>query len=131
MEWIEKLRWGRDGLMPVVVADHATRRPLVLCFMDREALRATIQTGKVHTYSRSRGRMALKGESSGHFQFVKRLLVNCNEDSLCVEVEQKVAACHAGYFSCFYREIDPRTGERRAVEERLFDPDAVYRKGRA
>jgi len=128
MNLIEKLNWGKDGLMPIAVADYETKRTLVLCFMDKEALRLTLETGKVHTYSRSRGRVALKGESSGHVQNVKRILVNCNEDSLCIEVEQKVAACHMGYFSCYYREVDPATGEYTAVEERVFDPEEVYGK---
>jgi len=128
MKLLDQVRWGNDGLVPLIVADHVTRRPLVLCFMDREALRLTLETGKVHTYSRSRGRVALKGESSGHFQIVKRILINCNRDSLLIEVEQKVAACHEGYFSCYFRQIDPVTGEMQVVEERLFDPKAVYKK---
>ena len=128
MNLIERLKWDNDGLVPVVVADYATGRPLVLCFVDKEALRLTIETGKVHTYSRSRERVALKGESSGHVQIVKRILVNCNEDSLCIEVEQKVAACHMGYMSCYYRQADPETGELKVVEERVFDPKAVYKK---
>ena len=128
MHLIDRLKWDKDGLVPMVVADSATERALVLCFADREALRKTLETGKVHTYSRSRGRVALKGESSGHVQIVKRILINCNEDSLCIEVDQKVAACHMGYLSCYYRECDPDTGELRVVDERLFDPDEVYRK---
>ena len=126
MDLIERLKWGKDGLIPVAVADYRTKRVLVLCFVDDEALRLTLATGKVHTYSRSRGRVALKGESSGHFQVVKRVLINCNEDSLCIEVEQKVAACHMGYFSCYYREADPQTGELKEVEARVFDPEEVY-----
>jgi phosphoribosyl-AMP cyclohydrolase len=128
MNLIEKLNWGKDDLMPIVVADFETKRALVLCFVDKEALRLTLETGKVHTYSRSRGRVALKGESSGHFQIVKRVLVNCNEDSLCIEVEQREAACHMGYFSCYYREADPETGEFKVIAERVFDPDDVYGK---
>lgn len=128
MKLLEKIKFGSDGLLPVAVVDHETKRVLVLCFMNDEALRLTIETGKVHTYSRSRGRVALKGESSGHLQLVKRILVNCNEDSLCVEVDQKVAACHTGYFSCYYREADPATGDLTVVDERVFDPEQVYGK---
>ena len=128
MKLLERVKFGKDGLLPVGVVDFDTKRLLVLCFMNDEALRRTLETGKVHTYSRSRGRIALKGESSGHLQLVKRVLVNCNEDSLCVEVEQKVAACHTGYFSCYYREADPQTGEFKVVDERVFDPEQVYRK---
>lgn len=128
MKLLESVKFGNDGLLPVGVVDFDTKRLLVLCFMNDEALRRTLETGKVHTYSRSRGRIALKGESSGHLQLVKRVLVNCNEDSLCIEVEQKVAACHTGYFSCYYREADPATGELRVVDERVFDPEKVYRK---
>ena len=128
MNLIERMRWGKDGTIPLVVVDSETQRTLVLCFMDREALRLTLETGKIHTYSRSRGRVALKGETSGHYQIVKRIRVNCNEDSLVFEVEQKVAACHNGYFSCYYREVDLKSGELRTVDERLFDPDKVYGK---
>ena len=128
MSLIEKIKWGKDGLAPVAIVDHETQRLLVLCFMDPEALRLTLETGKVHTYSRSRGRVALKGESSGHFQLARRIRVNCNEDSLCFEVEQEVAACHMGYLSCYYRVADPKTGELTITDERVFDPDAVYGK---
>lgn len=128
MSLVDRIKWGKDGLAPVAVVDHETQRLLVLCFMDREALRRTLETGKVHTYSRSRGRVALKGESSGHFQLVKAVRVNCNEDSLCFEVEQKVAACHMGYLSCYYRVVDPETGELTVTDERVFDPEAVYKK---
>ena len=128
MDLVERLKWGADGLIPVAVADHKTKRTLVLCFMDKEALRMTLEAGKVHTYSRSRGRVALKGESSGHFQAVKRILINCNEDSLCLEVDQKVAACHMGYSSCYYREVDLATGELTVVDNRVFNPDDVYKK---
>ena len=126
MELIERLKWGADGLAPVMVTDSETGRPLVLCFMDRDALWLTLETGMIHTYSRSRGRVARKGERSGHSQIVKRIRINCNEDSLQFEVEQKVAACHMGYFSCYYREVDPKTGKLSIVDERIFDPDQVY-----
>lgn len=128
LDLLKKVKFGADGLIPLVVADVKTRRPLVLCFMNEEALRKTLETGKVHTYSRSRGRIALKGESSGHFQIVKRLFVNCNMDSLVLEVEQLTAACHEGYFSCYYREYDQATGEFRVEDERIFDPGKVYKK---
>ena len=128
MKLLEKIKFAADGLVPVGVADARSKRLLVLCFMNDEALRRTLETGKVHTYSRSRGRVALKGESSGHFQAVKRVLVNCNADSLCIEVEQAVAACHEGYFSCYFRQADPETGEFAVVEERVFDPATVYKK---
>ena len=128
LDLLDKIKFGKDGLVPLVVADYRTKRTLVLCFMNDEALRRTLETGKIHTYSRSRGRVALKGESSGHLQIVKRVLVNCNEDSLVFEVEQKVAACHMGYFSCYYREYEGETGEFKVVDERVFDPNEVYGK---
>jgi phosphoribosyl-AMP cyclohydrolase len=82
----------------------------------------------VHTYSRSRGRLALKGETSGHFQLVKALLTDCDRDVVLVKVEQIVAACHEGYRSCFYREYQRGVGEWKITAQKAFDPDKVYQK---
>jgi phosphoribosyl-AMP cyclohydrolase len=80
----------------------------------------------VHTYSRSRGRLALKGESSRHFQHVKEVRTDCDGDVLLVKVEQDVAACHEGYRSCFFRQYERGAADWKTVEKRVFDPDAVY-----
>ena len=123
---VDRVRFGTDGLVPVVVTDCHTLRLLVLCYMNREALAKTLAEGLVHTYSRSRGRLALKGETSGHVQAVRQIRVNCDGNSLEVRVEQKVGACHTGHYSCFYRHWDPDRGDWVVDEDQVFDPDCVY-----
>lgn len=125
---LDALRFDANGLMPTIVQDHANGQVLVVCYMNRAALEKTIETGMVHTYSRSRGRLALKGESSGHFQHVKRILTDCDLDAVVIQVEQVVAACHEGYRSCFYRQYEPGAQAWKTIAQKVFDPDEVYRK---
>lgn len=127
MNLVDTVKFDAHGWIPVAVTDFQTRRLLVLCFLDREALNKTLQTGLVHVYRRSQGHVMLKGESSGHVQRVREVRVNCGMDSLEVRVEQHVAACHEGYLSCYYRVWDEEAGEWRIVDERLFDPQKVYK----
>ena len=126
--FLDQLKFDAGGLLPVIVQDHATGEVLMQAYANREAILRTIETGKVHTYSRSRGRLALKGESSGHFQLVKETLTDCDGDVVLFKVEQLVAACHEGYRSCFYRRLDIPAGQWRAAAERVFDPKQVYHK---
>lgn len=120
------IRFDSDGLVPVVIQDVSDGRVLMLAFMNEEALRLTRQTGRVHLWSRSRQRLWLKGEQSGHFQHVSGIYVNCEENSLLLEVEQVgCAACHTGYRSCFYRRLGP-DGSLQVEGERVFDPGEVY-----
>jgi phosphoribosyl-AMP cyclohydrolase len=125
---LDKVKFDANGLVPAIIQDHETGQVLVLCYMNREAIERTIETGKVHMYSRSRGRLALKGESSGHFQLVRSVLTDCDRDTLIFKVEQKGAACHEGYYSCFYRQYDPAGGEWKTIAEKAFDPESVYKK---
>ena len=122
------LKFDSNGLVPIIVQDDQNNEVLMMAFANREALAKTIETGKVHTYSRSRGRLALKGESSGHFQLVKQILTDCDKDVVLFKVDQIVAACHEGYRSCFYREHQPGAADWKTRGERAFDPDAVYQK---
>src|SRR3954447_696648 len=103
---LDQLKFDRNGLIPIIVQDAGNGEVLVMAYANREAIEKTIETGKVHTYSRSRGRLALKGESSGHFQLVKSVRTDCDLDVVLFKVEQIVAACHEGYRSCFYREYE-------------------------
>jgi phosphoribosyl-AMP cyclohydrolase len=96
-------------------------------WMNKEALTKTIATGRVHTYSRSRGRLALKGETSGHFQHVKSVFTDCDKDVVLIRVEQIGAACHEGYYSCFYRQHQKDAPDWKIVGTRVFDPDEVYK----
>jgi phosphoribosyl-AMP cyclohydrolase len=114
-----------DTLLPAVVQDAATGRLLMLAYMNREAWDATVATGEAVYYSRSRQRLWKKGEESGHVQRVKALYVDCDADTILLQVEQVGgAACHEGYESCFFRRyID---GSWEVDEERVFDPQKVY-----
>jgi phosphoribosyl-AMP cyclohydrolase / phosphoribosyl-ATP pyrophosphohydrolase len=125
---IDKLKFDSSGLIPIIVQDVHNGQVLMMAYMNREAIEKTLASGKIHTYSRSRGRLALKGESSAHFQHVKELRTDCDRDVLLFKVEQDVAACHEGYRSCFYRQYDAGSGEWKTVEKKVFDPDAVYAK---
>jgi phosphoribosyl-AMP cyclohydrolase len=115
----------KDGLVPAVIVDGAGQ-VLVLCYMDREALERTLQSGLIHVFRRSRGRVMLKGETSGHTQRVKEVRIDCEGNSLLFVVEQRVAVCHTGYYTCYYRRYEPERDEFEICAERLFDPDAVY-----
>jgi len=126
MAFMDELVFDDKGLIPAIIARAEDNRPLTLCYMNREALRRTLETGKVHVFRRSRGRLMLKGEHSGHIQEVRRVFVDCEGKSLLFLVTQHVAACHKGYPSCYFREYQPERDRLEVVEERVFDPDAVY-----
>jgi phosphoribosyl-AMP cyclohydrolase len=115
----------KDGLVPVVITE-ADGQVLVLCYMDRDALQKTLETGQVHVFRRSAGRVMLKGETSGHTQRVLEIRVDCEGNSLLMVVEQHVAACHAGYRTCYYRRYRPDTSALEICEELVFDPRQVY-----
>ncbi|NMC10475.1 MAG: phosphoribosyl-AMP cyclohydrolase [Methanothrix sp.] len=111
-----------ERLMPAVVQDWKTGEVLMLAYMNEEALAKTRETGKAHYWSRSRKRLWLKGESSGHFQLVKEIRIDCDQDAVLLLIEQKGGACHTGYRSCFFRTIDGKI-----VGEKVFNPEDVYR----
>lgn len=116
-----------EQLLPAVVQDYQTNEILMLAYINREAWEKTLETGKAHYWSRSRGKLWLKGESSGHEQLIREILVDCDEDTVIYRVEQKGgAACHKGYRSCFFRRVE---GDGLVVNgERVFDPAEVYKK---
>jgi phosphoribosyl-AMP cyclohydrolase len=117
-----------DGIVPVIIQDDDTNDVLMLAYMNQEAWDKTLSTGKVHYYSRSRNRLWLKGETSGHTQDVKAVYIDCDTDTILIKIHQHGgAACHEGYRSCFFRE---RNGgdNWRVVGERVFDPETVYGK---
>ena len=125
---LDKLKFDANGLIPIIVQDVVNGQVLMMAYMNRAAIDKTLETGKVHTYSRSRGRLALKGESSRHFQHVKEVRTDCDGDVLLFKVEQDVAACHEGYRSCFFRRYERGGADWKTVETKAFDPDAVYNK---
>ncbi|MDK2914171.1 MAG: phosphoribosyl-AMP cyclohydrolase / phosphoribosyl-ATP pyrophosphohydrolase [Thermococcaceae archaeon] len=104
-ELVEKVDWEKNGgVVPVVVQD-TEGEVLTLAYMDREALRRTLETGYAHYYSRSQGRVRMKGEISGNLQVVREIRVDCDSDALLMKVEPKGPACHTGNYSCFYRKL--------------------------
>jgi len=126
-ESIRSLKYGPDGLIPAVCVDAGTRQVLMVAYMNEKALLETARTGRTHFWSRSRRKLWMKGESSGHTQEVKAIYVDCDMDSLVVEVAQRVAACHMGYYSCFYRRLN-ENGEWETVGQKVFDPDRIYKE---
>ncbi len=115
------LKFDENGLIPVVVQDWRTNAVLMQAYMNAESLKLTQETGKATYYSRSRGKLWVKGEESGHFQAVKEISVDCDEDCLLLKVEQVGAACHTNNFSCFYRNLE---GEE--VVSTLPNPAVLY-----
>lgn len=123
-EW-SQLKRGADGLVPVVVQDYRTMEVLMVAYMNEEAYYQTLQTGKMHYYSRSRQEQWLKGETSGHFQYVKSLTADCDLDTILAKVSQVGVACHTGARSCFFNEIAKKDYEPAdnplQVFEQVFD----------
>ncbi|WP_022853194.1 phosphoribosyl-AMP cyclohydrolase [Thermodesulfatator atlanticus] len=115
------------GLIPVIAQDFATGEVLMLAYMNEEAWEKTVETKKAHYFSRSRQKIWLKGESSGHVQLVKEIRLDCDKDTILLKVEQLGgAACHKGYRSCFYRRLE--NGKLIIDQEKIFDPEVVYGK---
>ncbi len=103
MSLIEQLKFDDNGLIPAITRDADNGEVLMMAYMNAEAVEKTLKTGKVHYFSRSRRKLWMKGETSGHVQTVREIRFDCDEDCLLIEVEQQGAACHTGHRSCFYR----------------------------
>jgi phosphoribosyl-AMP cyclohydrolase len=124
MEIFEAIKFDNNGLIPAVIQDWENNQVLMVAYMNRDSLKRTLETGKTHFWSRSRQQYWMKGESSGHIQEVKEVLLDCDGDCLLVKVDQKVAACHTGYRSCFYRKWDKATWI--TVGRKIFNEKDVY-----
>jgi phosphoribosyl-AMP cyclohydrolase len=116
-----------NGLVPVIVQDYESRDVLMVAYMNEEAWEKTIETGKAHYYSRSRKGLWFKGKESGNFQEVRDAFIDCDNDTILLQVDQiGGAACHEGFRSCFFRQ---RAGDGWEIcAERVFDPKEVYKK---
>lgn len=115
------LKTNADGLVPVIVQDYRTKQVLILAYMNEEAFQQTLITGRMTYFSRSRQELWLKGETSGHYQFVKQISLDCDNDTLLARVLQVGAACHTGNTSCFYRDVVPPQSAYRSTETVLED----------
>lgn len=123
---INDLKFNEHGLISVIIQDDKTNEVLMFAFMNREALERTLQGPYVTFWSRSRNKFWVKGEESGHTQTVKEVFYDCDGDALLIKVDQKVAACHEGYRSCFFRKIEK--GEAKIIAKRIVDPKIVYKR---
>ena len=126
MKFLDEIKFDNRGLVPAIIQDYKNGEILMLAYMNRESLQKTLSSGKTHFWSRSRQKLWLKGESSGHIQEVKEMFVDCDMDAVVFKVDQKVAACHTGYRSCFYRKLEG--GDFTVVGEKVFEEGAVYKK---
>ena len=135
MELNFRLEKNGENLVIAVAQDWQTNEVLMVAFMNRQAVEETLKTKKAHYYSTSRGKQWLKGESSGNIQTVKEIYVDCDADAIILKVDQKGAACHEGYKSCFFRQLDIdceidldniTDNEIKVISERLFDPKEMY-----
>lgn len=119
--------FAKTELVPAIAQDATSGAVLMLAYMNAEAYAETLATRRACYYSRSRRRLWRKGEESGHVQHVKQIYYDCDADTVLVKVEQVGgAACHEGYESCFFREIDAATGKAKVIAARVFDPADVY-----
>lgn len=125
MNWLDEVPWNRDGLITAVAQDAATGRVLMVAWMTREALAATAETGEAVYWSRSRKRLWRKGEASGHVQKVKEIRLDCDADTVLLQVEQQGGiACHTGRERCFFRKLD--NGRWVGTDPVLKDPTLIY-----
>ena len=115
------------GFVPVIVQDYGSGEVLMLAYMNRDAWEKTVETGKAWYWSRSRNQLWMKGETSGHYQAVREIFIDCDGDAILLKVEQQgVGACHKGYRSCFHRTV--YHDKVKVVGHKVFDPREVYEK---
>ena len=122
-----KPNFKKSKLNPAIAQDFKTNKVLMLAYMNEEAWNKTLETKKATYFSRSRNKLWVKGESSGNTQIVKEILVDCDEDTIVLKIEQiGKAACHEGYESCFSRKLD--NNKLKIIDKKVFDPNEVYSK---
>ncbi|MCC7145861.1 MAG: phosphoribosyl-AMP cyclohydrolase [Phycisphaeraceae bacterium] len=119
------IKFDEHGLVPAIVQDAATGQVLMMAWMNEAALKQTLEIRKATFYSRSRNKMWIKGESSGHVMEVLEARVDCDQDVVLLRCKAHGPACHAGYQTCFYRATEA-SGPMKFVEEKVFDPAKVY-----
>ena len=123
--WLDRIKWTADGLVPAIAQDASSGRILMMAWMNRESLRLTAETGIAHYWSRSRKKLWKKGEESGHLQKVHEIRLDCDGDVVLLVIDQDGGiACHTGRESCFYRKLDD--GDWQTVDPVLKDPASIY-----
>jgi len=129
MEWLDTIAWTAEGLVPVIAQEAGSGDVLMFAWMNREALALTVERGQAVYWSRSRQRLWLKGEESGHFQQLHEIRIDCDADVVLLKVTQlghdPGIACHTGRHSCFFRRL--QDGQWQSIEPVLQDPAEIYR----
>jgi phosphoribosyl-AMP cyclohydrolase len=125
--WLNKVNWAHDGLVPAVAQEAGTGKVLMVAWMNRAALKQTVETGEAVYWSRSRRKLWHKGEESGHVQKVRSIRLDCDEDVILLEVEQIGGiACHTGRHNCFFQKLEG--GKWVVTDPVIKDPAEIYRK---
>jgi len=119
-EILSQIKFNKEGLIPVIIQNEKTNQVLMLAYMNRESLEKTLEEGRTCFYSRSRRELWFKGSTSGNIQSVKKIVLDCDNDSLLILVEQKGAACHTGNYSCFFKEIKDDKIEEIKLESPIY-----------
>lgn len=125
-EIVNYIKFDEKGLVPAIIQDYKTDQVLTLCYMNKDALERTLEEGKIYLFRRSKGRLMMKGETSGCTQKVKSLYIDCEGNSLLFKVQQYRAACHEGFFTCYFRKLG-KDGAFKVTGKRVFDPSKVYK----
>ena len=125
--WLNEIEWDEKGLIPAIAQEAETGKILMVAWMNREALELTVKEGRAIFWSRSRKKLWRKGEESGHVQTINEIRLDCDNDVILLQVEQKGGiACHTGRYSCFFKRLID--GEWQEVEPILQDPETIYTK---
>lgn len=126
VKWLDEIKWSDDGLLPVIAQESVSGDILMFAWMNRESLEMTAKIGEAVYWSRSRGKLWHKGESSGHTQKIVDIRLDCDNDVLLIKVEQQGMACHTGRHSCFYQQL--QNDQWVAVDPVIKNPDEIYGK---
>ncbi len=124
---LSKFKFDEKGLIPVIAQDFETNKVLMLAYMNEEAIKKTIEMKKVHYYSRSRQKLWLKGETSGNFQLLKSMKLDCDGDTILVKVKQIGVSCHTGNETCFFNDLSDNVNEKETLDQSEIS-DPVHKK---
>jgi len=126
-ELLANIKFDDKGLVPAIIQDVESLKVLTLCYMNKEAIEKTLETGVIYVFRRSKGRLMMKGETSGCTQAVKEVYIDCEGNSILLKIKQERAACHTGYFTCYFRKFG-KDGKLVCEGKPLFDPKEIYGK---
>lgn len=128
ISFMEAVKFDQNGLVPAIVQCVETGKVLMMAYMNKESLEMTLKERKACYWSRSRQKFWIKGESSGNVQKVEQICIDCDGDTILLKVQQKGGACHVGYHSCFYRQVEADNETMTICDKKMFDPEEVYGK---